>query len=102
MVFFNDKRPYNVNERRLHMIYREAGLARTPVPAHMEHYSTKVILNSDDEAEFDLTMDILKRETILADNADGKSGPNRFTRLDFAFVQACQKPEGFAGVLAGA
>jgi hypothetical protein len=99
---FSDKRQFALNARRFHIIYREAGLARNSQPPNMPHYSTVPILDDADEREYELMMDILKRETILSDNAEGKSGDSRFTRLGFAFVQACQKPAGDAGALAGA
>jgi hypothetical protein len=77
----------------LHAQYREANLARNPAPPTMPHYSHQPVLDSDDESEFGLMMDILTRARILAESAGNLEGPYRFTGLGFAFVRACQKPQ---------
>jgi hypothetical protein len=77
----------------LQVQYREANLARKPAPQTMAHYSHLPVLDSDDEAEFEIVMDILSRARILAESAGNHEGPHRFTGLGFAFVRACQKPQ---------
>jgi hypothetical protein len=83
----------------LHNQFRKAGLASDPAPDVPPIYSNRPVLTDADKARFNLMIDILTRERIIALGFGQREGPYEFTDLGYAFVKACQTPEAGAAAL---